>query len=321
MNGRCALLAAAVACVAAAGVAAGLAHATHQARNGLIAFVNAAPGRIWVGAADGTGLRKLTTEKGKFDDWDPQWSPDGSSVVYDRCADKCQVWTVRSDGSGSRLVSPASEDDGEAAWSPDGKRFAYSRWIGVVKGDYPEHSEIWTMNATGTGRRSLTSVTDAAPFSASVEYPSWSPDGTQLVFAVHDSKTGANPNAWALFIVGSDGGDPRQLTPWALNAGGKSDWAPDGTAILFKAISRVHKEHGNLYTIHPDGTGLKQLTHYPEPKTLNAGSFSPDGKWIVMSRFTGTPYPDIYVMRADGSGARPLKTGKAAFAPDWGPAR
>lgn len=41
------------------------------------------------------------------------------------------------------------------------------------------------------------------------------------------------------------------------------------------------EQHGKLYTVNADGSGLKQLTHYPAPKAVFAGSFSPDGKWIT----------------------------------------
>ncbi len=58
----------------------------------------------------------------------------------------------------------------------------------------------------------------------------------------------------------------------------------------------------NIYTIHSDGSGLKQLTHYPEPKIVGeeSSSFSPDGKWITFSRFSTTSYAEIFVMRSDG---------------------
>jgi Tol biopolymer transport system component len=59
---------------------------------------------------------------------------------------------------------------------------------------------------------------------------------------------------------------------------------------------------------------------YPAPKTVLTGSFSPDGKWIVFSRFTSGPYPAIYVMQSDGSGLRRVSRHDAAYEPDWGSA-
>jgi Tol biopolymer transport system component len=307
--------------LAAAALVSGLARATGPGKNGLIAYRNPAPGRIWVVAPDGSGLRKLTTEKGgQVDDGDPDWSPDGSRLAFDRCHDHCQVWTIGVDGDASKLLGPAGDDRAQPAWSPDGKTIAYSRFWGGVRHDQIEFAEIYVMTASGTGPRQLTHVTTGAPYSADVEYPAWSPDGKQIVFAVHNSKSGDPAGGRALFVMAADGSGVTQLTPWDLNGGGKADWSPDGSLILFRSISRVHQEHSNLYTIHPDGTAVRKVTNYPEPKTVNTGSFSPDGKWIVFSRFTNRPYPSIYTMHADGTGLRQLiPAGKIGFVPDWGP--
>jgi TolB protein len=116
-----------------------------------------------------------------------------------------------------------------------------------------------------------------------------------------------------------DGSDLRQLTPWSLNGGDSPDWSPDGTRILFRTISTSNRHHGNLYTVRPDGTGLRKLTNYPAPKTVLTGSFSPLGRWIVFSRVTADPYPAIYVMRSDGTSIRRVSSNGGAYEPDWGP--
>jgi hypothetical protein len=72
---------------------------------------------------------------------------------------------------------------------------------------------------------------------------------------------------------------------------------------------------GNLYTINPNGSGLKQLTHYPG-NVVVTGSFSPDGKWVTYAKSA-----NVFVMRADGTGARQITHGVSASAPDWGPTR
>ena len=129
------------------------------------------------------------------------------------------------------------------------------------------------------------------------------------------------PNRRALFIVNADGSDLRQLTPWSLNAGDSPDWSPDGRLILSGTVSIANRHHGNLHTIHPDGSGLTKLTDYPAPKTVLTGSFSPDGKWITFSRFTDGPYPAVYVMRANGTDVRRVTLDAAVYEPDWGPVR
>ena len=76
--------------------------------------------------------------------------------------------------------------------------------------------------------------------------------------------------------------------------------------------------HMELYTIRPDGTGLKRLTDSPGYDA--EGSYSPDGKQIVFTSSRDGD-PDLYVMDADGSNVRQLTNtpgydGGPFFSPD-----
>lgn len=319
--------------VAAAGVVAALAQATVPGKNGQIVYMHA--NKLFVINADGTGERELPHTAGMAED-QPDWSPDGSKVAFQRCLQRaCNVWTVTRSGASLRRIGRAS-DEADPAWAPNGKQIAYSRGGGGDAYDFPlepdqiEHAEIYVMNANGGAAHPLTGITTGKPFSADVEAPAWSPSGKQIVFAVHNSKLGDPANQRALFVINADGSAQRQLTPWSLNGGGRLDWSPDGKLILFR-VAVAKKAHGNIYTVHPDGSGLKQLTRYPAPKAVFSGSFSPDGKWITFSRFSGsTPYPTIFAMHTDGTGVRrvtrrddaaPAGRTDLNYSPDWGSAR
>ena len=119
-------------------------------------------------------------------------------------------------------------------------------------------------------------------------------------------------------MINANGSEQRQLTSWSLN-GSDPDWSPDGERILFRSVPG-RDQHGNLYTVNVDGSGLKQLTRYPAPKAVFPGSFSPDGKWITFSRFTSGG-PGVFVMRANGSGVRQVSKGNYDVEADWGRAR
>jgi TolB protein len=304
-----------------AGVGAVLAHATVPGKNGKIVFRVALgnPARLAIVNADGTGERRLTRTK-YVNDGNPDWSPDGSKIAFERCAVKgaggCAIFAIRPAGSGLKRLGPRGDDRARPAWAPNGNAIAYSRGWGPVQSGWIKFNELFVMNASGTGSRQLTRFNASKPFSTFVGGSSWSPDGKQLVFEAGTSPRGEPANSRALFVVNADGSDLRQLTPWSLDAGGRPDWSPDGELILFKAPAKG--QHGNLYTINADGSGLKQLTRYPAPKAVFSGSFSPDGKWITFSRFAG---PAIFVMRADGTGVRQITRGGWHNAPDWGPAR
>lgn len=90
-------------------------------------------------------------------------------------------------------------------------------------------------------------------------------------------------------------------------------WSPKGDLIAF--IRRIHGDF-EVFTIHPDGTGLKQLT---DTRGNEAHlSWSPDGQRILFTSsrmgfkdealYTGAPQPygEIFVMRYDGTQVQQL---------------
>jgi TolB protein len=282
---------------------------------------------------DGTGDRRLTQPPTGFEDSNPDWSPNASKIAFDRCPrinSHCQVWIVNANGSGAKRIGPncpadppACEDRVEPAWSPNGRSMLIVRAWGPVQNDQIKFVDLFVTNADGGGLRQLTHITTANPFSAEVFGPTWSPNGKQVVFVVHNSPLGDPAGGNALFIINANGSGMRQLTPWELNAGGlRPDWSPDGKLILFRKIVGAKEHHGDIYTIHPDGTGLVQLTHYGPKKAVDNPSFSPDGRWIVFSRYSGTSsYPAIFVMRSNGTGILRVTHSDVTYHPDWGSSR
>lgn len=154
----------------------------------------------------GDHLKDITNSEGQVED-DPNWSPDGTKIVYTRhpeaqnvadnvFAPQAEIWVMRvnpngtpvQDGTenpkqltftngtstdrcpaGSTALCPAEER--AAAWSADGTRIAFMRRIPGGR------SKIWVMNADGTNQVQLT---HDALFDAS---PTWSPDGKKILFA------------------------------------------------------------------------------------------------------------------------------------------
>ena len=78
--------------------------------------------------------------------------------------------------------------------------------------------------------------------------------------------------------------------------------------------------HSNVYTINPDGTGLRQLTHVGAAQAAGAPDWSPGGDKIVYESNQAGDYR-IWVMNADGSGQTELADdpGFADLEPAWSP--
>ena len=76
-----------------------------------------------------------------------------------------------------------------------------------------------------------------------------------------------------------------------------------------------------LFTIEPDGTGLKQVTHFDDSDSSN-GNWSPGGKRIVFERNFPTNHVGIYTINANGGDLRsltPVRKGFYEGAPAYSP--
>ena len=262
--------------------------------------------QVWI--ADGFGVRHLVSSTS--DDARPSLSPDGKTVLFTRYGDgPDQAYLVNVDGSNLRKFPecPRQCDPEGDAWSPDGRMLAVDSAFGFTNanGDFSvKDVSIWIVNVDGTGLREVTNN----PLGSSFEdhRPVWSPDGKHLAFARTDDSR--NPVRKAIFMVAIDGTDLVQVTPWKLDAN-EPDWSPDGARIAFSSPGEALQpgREQNIFTIHPDGTGLIQLTAHLEAAPDGAQgtfdpSWSPDGMRLIFTHIPSFDGPaDLYVMNADGS--------------------
>ena len=320
--------------IGAAAASAGAGQATPPAGNGPIAFQrylfqdHPLQADIFSANADGSGERRITrAPRGRVDD-QPDWSADGERIVFQRGPSSegpWTLWTVTSDGSGAKQLSPARGrclDESSASFSPDGSQIAFECHRHTSHG---ELFSILVMNSDGGNRRVVVPGSKLAGSGR----PQFSPDGKRLVFERQNIK--AKPkNGHATFVVNLDGSGLRRVTPWNLRAGDHPDWSPDGTLILVRSNAYDgapdFNHQGNLFVVRPDGTGLRRLTSFgAHVQVLQNGSFSPDGKSVVFAttaRSTRTPrslLPDVFTMSLDGSRITPVTREKNwDGSPDWG---
>ncbi len=130
-------------------------------------------------------------------------------------------------------------------------------------------------------------------------------------------------SAVALADLGAKHPKPRLLTDWAMFAT-YPDWSPTDDRIVFTTYDLGARDGGSfanttppsdLYTIRPDGSGLKQLTHNPSSSTLvrnktasgplsSQPTWTPDGRSIVFVQTDGSEWPGwtMATIQADGTG-------------------
>ena len=192
------------------------------------------------------------------------------------------------------------------AWSRDGSHLLVLQQRGTAA---DSKQDLCVLNADGSQTR-LTSDGGSGE-------GSFSPDGTQVVFARIDD---------GLYVTDLKGATPRLIAKsylaWWLES---PAWSPDGSRIAYM----VYLEGGpegvtyQIWTVNPDGTHPRRLVDLGEcgGGGCSGGlAWSPDGSMLAFQSMRdnlSTRIRAIYVVHADGSGLRRIND-HGVF-PSWSP--
>jgi Tol biopolymer transport system component len=187
------------------------------------------------------------------------WSPDGTRFLCGTLdeADPSRngMYTVRSsDGGDLTRVTRFGETPGD--YSPDGTRISF------VGNDRNGDLRLYVVKVTGGAP---TAITPAGMSVVDDFGGSWSPAGNQILFVARPTSDSRR----AIWVVNADGSGLRELPisgcgglfadPRSIGCDGPS-WSPDGTKLAFARYSaKTHVK--NIYTVHPDGSDLFQVTN------------------------------------------------------------
>lgn len=210
---------------------------------------------IWLVRADGSDLHSIV-EPGTVEDpapyaSSPTWSPDGTHIAY-LASDGITI--IERDGSNPQRIEPHLKNIGGIDWSPDGSRFTF-----VGDGaNLTQRWDIYTMNVDGS---ELTNLTHDDHINLD---PSWSPDGSQILFRSRRSgdEEGIHhegePAPDEIYAMNPDGTEITRLT----NNDGIDQsprWSPDGSQITYDCQDMGIDVPSTICIVNADGTGFTKL--------------------------------------------------------------
>jgi Tol biopolymer transport system component len=215
-------------------------------------------------------------------------------------------------GGGDREAIVRDFPDAEAmVWSPDGERVAFhSRAAGDTDIYVADIDTGNVVKLTGNPHREA--------------WPSWSPDGSQLVFERIYSQSRRD-----LFVIGAGGGDETRLTDREGHDESAS-FSADGHRVVF--VSDRDAPPGacddgqdpsecnlEIYVMDSDGSGPKRLTNTEAVEGFPR--WSPGGTQILFHTNRDSGDWEVFVMNSDGSvptnlSESPGMDGHACWSPD-----
>jgi TolB protein len=250
---------------------------------------------------DGSDKRNISNSKGV--DWVYYAYRDKVYFISDRDTTHRMYFLYEMDAYGNniRKVTELRLEDSWLGSRKEGKELVVAGRIGKEV-----RHQLFLVD-TETGSYSPLAHDTIASFNS----PIFSPDGNKIVFRYRKNKRNFQTEKTELWMMDADGNNMKQLTffpqndttaKWHDFHAGSPFWEPNQNVISYMSMQKANY---SIFTIHPDGTGGKQLTKDDANEGWHA--WSPDGQWIVYDGSDlNNEYYDIYLMRSDGSEVKRL---------------
>ncbi len=173
------------------------------------------------------------------------------------------------------------------AWSPDGEWVIYSA---DVRGD----GSFDLLRTRLDGSATEVVLSDSSRKS----HARYSPDGRYIVYTTGSDLN--NSRTWEIALLDTQTGQTRNLTN-NTTRDASPVFSPDGSRIMY--ITYLGENTNAIAIMNADGSDQRIL--YDGGANIWAAHYSPDGAYIVFTRYDGVT-DELYLMTADGQFAQQL---------------
>jgi len=234
-------------------------------------------GSLWRQDTDSGIAEQLTAGPGY--DYQPDWSPDGTRIVFVRYVnDALELHTLElATGTVTALTNEGAVNV-EPRWSPDGSRIAYVStrdngrfhvYVGDVIENTLDSSQLIEERESQVPRYYYSSYDHQLS-------PAWSPDGKELIYISNPEIPYGTGGIWRRAVDGD--AEPQLVRMEETSWRARPDWSPDGKRIAYS--SYLGRQWHQLWVTTPEGNA--------EPFPLSYGDFdissprwSPDSKRLA----------------------------------------
>lgn len=195
------------------------------------------------------------------------------------------------------VLAFAGGAEAAAGPAPEGARLAVVQWSLL-----PFRFDLETVDDTGAQPLRLVGGGPSKRPSPETEVaPSWSPDGSRIVFSGLARSIDLGPRGTRLYVSGSNGEGLRPLL--GTHGADEPVFAPDGTTVAFARYrfrpkvnrrgERSFVERGaSIWFADLAGGAPRRITPVRRGLFMWPRSFSPDGRTLLATRASGTRAPE-----------------------------
>jgi TolB protein len=234
-------------------------------------------GSLWLQKIDSNEAQQLTDGPGY--DYQPDWSPDGKSVVYvSYQKDAMELWLLDLETGKTQQLTNGGAVNVEPRWSPDGKRIvfvstAYNKRFHIFRASVSDGKLENVVRLTGETKSDLPRYYYSA-FDMEIS-PVWMRDGTDILFVSNRGHIHGTGGFWR--VKAEPGAKAREIHYEETNWKSRPDFSPDGSRMIYS--SYLGGQWHNLWLMPASGGDAFPLT-YGESDSTSA-RWSPDGEHIV----------------------------------------